>query len=77
MAIDFKSVNIRRNWDGKLVGKLEVSGDFGGADLNLTEELCAAILDVCAANIVKAAEETAKGFRQEAMMIGVETVDHA
>ncbi|MFV1530574.1 hypothetical protein [Phaeobacter sp. JH209A] len=75
MAIIFKGVKVERDWDGKLKGNLDIKGDFGRATLNLTEELCAKILHVCADNIVEAAEMTATEFRREALQLDAQTVD--
>jgi hypothetical protein len=75
MPIIFDRVTIRRDWKGKLEGSLSISGAFGEASLNLTEELCAKILNVCADNIVEAAGITANEFRREALQLGTRTID--
>lgn len=75
MAIIFRGVKVERDWSGKLKGDLNIQGDFGRATLNLTEDLCAKILHVCADNIVEAAEMTATEFRREALQIEAQPVD--
>ena len=69
MAIEFKSINIRRNWEGKLTGRLEVEGDFGSSALRLTADLCESIINICADNIVAAASEIANDMKSEAAKI--------
>ena len=69
MTISFKRVEIERDYRGRLKGNISATGDYGRINLNLTEDLCAKILSVCADNIVDAAEETARNFRAEAMQI--------
>lgn len=69
MSVAFKAVRIRRNYKGDLVGELEIEGDFGSAELNLTNELCTKIMLICADSIVDAAQETATKFRHEALQI--------
>lgn len=76
MGMVFKGVEIKRDFRGKLTGNLHVEGEYGWSMLRVSEDLCAEIMSVCADSIVKAAEETASGFRQESMMIGGDTVDH-
>lgn len=74
MMMIFKGVSIERDFRGKLTGKLHVGGDFGRAYLNLTDELCARIMAVCADNIVEAAGVIASEFRHEALQIGSVTL---
>lgn len=69
MTISFQRVEIERDYKGRLKGTISVKGDYGRTNLNLTEDLCAKILSVCADNIVEAAEETARNFRAEAMQL--------
>lgn len=76
MSIIFKGVSIKRDWEGKLKGDLNVEGDFGRATLNLTEDLCSKILQVCADNIVEAAELTANEFRRESLKLSADTIEH-
>lgn len=77
MSVIFKGVEIKRGWDGKLSGRLNIDGDFGSAYLNLTDELCAKILNVCADNIVEAAQVTANDFRREALQLDTKTIERA
>jgi hypothetical protein len=69
VTISFQRVEIERDYSGRLKGTISVKGDYGRTNLNLTEDLCAKILSVCADNIVEAAEETARNFKAEAMQI--------
>ena len=71
MPIEFKSVSIRRDWKGKLEGKLEINGDYGNTRLNLTEDLCTSILAICADSIVAAASEIAVHMKSEVAQIDV------
>lgn len=75
MAVIFKGVRVERDFNGNLKGDLNIQGDFGRATLNLTEDLCAKILHVCADNIVEAAEMTASEFRREALQLQADIVD--
>ena len=75
MSIIFKGVRIDRDWHGNLRGSLSVEGDAGSMSLNLTETLCSQIMNVCADNIVEAAQETANEFRREALQLDHKMID--
>ena len=60
----FKGLRIDRSWSGTLSGKFEV--DTNGNDkiqLNLNEELCQKLIDVCADSLIETATEAAKNMK--------------
>jgi hypothetical protein len=57
--MELKSLTIRRTWEGKIEGGIEVGAERGKVMLTLTEEQAAAIVAVVADCLVDVAREVA------------------
>lgn len=58
-------LQIRRNYNDKLEGEIEVAGETGRVILSVDEILCQRIVEVCAAELVQVAKGIARDMTAE------------
>jgi hypothetical protein len=63
--MNLQRLTIRRNYDGNLVGELELAGETGKVALAVNEALCQRIVEVCADALVDVAKSVARDMTAE------------
>lgn len=58
-------LQIRRNYNDKLEGEIEVAGETGRVIFSVDEILCQRIVEVCAAELVQVAKGIARDMTAE------------